>query len=202
MKWLTRMGIPGPAQFCLVDGDREEVAVTAFAPLPELPKAAPDARRAEGQVHKLPYVPLFSILTLQHPDPRGGQELLSQHRHLATSPPPSTCTHRRAPARRAPAQAERRLPGLEARACAHRDPVYPQGTRPGGGGGGVPPSRRPAPGGADAACRTRRSRFGRLRSFTSNPPKATRTDTLSQDRYRAALAKISNLPGMCPIPER
>lgn len=35
--------------------------------------------------------------------------------------------------------------------------------------------------------------FARLRSFAFNILKANRTNTLSQDRYRAALAGIDNL---------
>ena len=35
--------------------------------------------------------------------------------------------------------------------------------------------------------------FARLRSFAFNIPKVNQTSTLSQDRYRAALAGIDNL---------
>ena len=41
--------------------------------------------------------------------------------------------------------------------------------------------------------RTKPGVFARLRSFAFNILKANRTDTLSQDRYRAALAGINNL---------
>ncbi len=44
--------------------------------------------------------------------------------------------------------------------------------------------------------------FARLRSFAFNILKANRTDTLSQDRYRAALAGIDNLLTLITIPER
>ena len=41
--------------------------------------------------------------------------------------------------------------------------------------------------------------FARLRSFGFNILKANRTDTLSQDRYRAALAGIDNLGKLVAI---
>ena len=41
--------------------------------------------------------------------------------------------------------------------------------------------------------RSNPSVFARLRSFAYNILKANKTDTLSQDRYRAALAGIDNL---------
>ena len=41
-----------------------EVAVTAFTPLLGLLGDIPDLRRAEGQLYKLPYVLLFSILAI------------------------------------------------------------------------------------------------------------------------------------------
>jgi hypothetical protein len=41
--------------------------------------------------------------------------------------------------------------------------------------------------------------FARLRSFGFNILKANRTDTLSQDRYRAALAGIDNLRKLLTI---
>lgn len=41
--------------------------------------------------------------------------------------------------------------------------------------------------------RTNPGVFARLRSFAFNILKANRTDTLSQDRYRAALAGLDNL---------
>jgi hypothetical protein len=41
--------------------------------------------------------------------------------------------------------------------------------------------------------RTNPGVFARLRSFAFNILKANRTNTLSQDRYRAALAGIDNL---------
>jgi hypothetical protein len=42
--------------------------------------------------------------------------------------------------------------------------------------------------------------FARLRSFGFNILKANRTDTLSQDRYRAALAGIDHLGKLAAIP--
>jgi hypothetical protein len=42
----------------------EEVAVAAFAPLPDLLAEVPDPRRAEGKLYKLPYVLLFAILAI------------------------------------------------------------------------------------------------------------------------------------------
>jgi predicted transposase YbfD/YdcC len=44
--------------------------------------------------------------------------------------------------------------------------------------------------------------FARLRSFAFNILKANRTDTLSQDRYRAALAGIENLANLVAISQR
>ena len=44
--------------------------------------------------------------------------------------------------------------------------------------------------------------FARLRSFGFNILKANRTDTLSQDRYRAALAGIENLGRLVAISQR
>ena len=44
--------------------------------------------------------------------------------------------------------------------------------------------------------------FARLRSFAFNILKANRTNTLSQDRYRAALAGISNLMALTVIQKR
>jgi hypothetical protein len=41
-----------------------EVAVAAFSPLLDILAQAPDPRRAEGKLHKLPHVLLFSILAL------------------------------------------------------------------------------------------------------------------------------------------
>ncbi len=43
---------------------KEEVAVTAFAPLLSLLETVPDPRRAEGKVYRLPHVLLFSILAI------------------------------------------------------------------------------------------------------------------------------------------
>ena len=43
---------------------KEEVAVTAFAPLLRLLETVPDPRRAEGKVYRLPHVLLFSILAI------------------------------------------------------------------------------------------------------------------------------------------
>ncbi len=43
--------------------------------------------------------------------------------------------------------------------------------------------------------------FARLRSFAFNILKANKTTTLSQDRYRAALAGIDNLLKFIAIPE-
>jgi hypothetical protein len=48
--------------------------------------------------------------------------------------------------------------------------------------------------------RTNPGVFARLRSFGFNILKANRTDTLSQDRYRAALAGIDNLGKLVAIP--
>ena len=50
--------------------------------------------------------------------------------------------------------------------------------------------------------RTNPGVFARLRSFAFNILKASRTSTLSQDRYRAALAGIKNLLKLIAIPER
>jgi len=47
--------------------------------------------------------------------------------------------------------------------------------------------------------RTNPGVFARLRSFGFNILKANRTDTLSQDRYRAALAGIENLGNLVTI---
>ncbi len=44
--------------------------------------------------------------------------------------------------------------------------------------------------------------FARLRSFAFNILKANQTDTLSQDRYRAALAGIDGLRTLIAIPKR
>jgi len=44
--------------------------------------------------------------------------------------------------------------------------------------------------------------FARLRSFAFNILKANRTNTLSQDRYRAALAGIKNLIALTAIQKR
>jgi hypothetical protein len=48
--------------------------------------------------------------------------------------------------------------------------------------------------------RTNPGVFARLRSFGFNILKANRTDTLSQDRYRAALAGIEKLGNLVAIP--
>ena len=50
--------------------------------------------------------------------------------------------------------------------------------------------------------RTNPGVFARLRSFGFNILKANRTDTLSQDRYRAALAGIEKLADLVAISER
>ena len=50
--------------------------------------------------------------------------------------------------------------------------------------------------------RTNPGVFARLRSFAFNILKANRTDTLSQDRYRAALAGIDTLLTLITLPER
>ena len=47
--------------------------------------------------------------------------------------------------------------------------------------------------------RTNPGVFARLRSFAFNILKANRTDTLSQDRYRAALAGIDKLGSLVAI---
>jgi predicted transposase YbfD/YdcC len=47
--------------------------------------------------------------------------------------------------------------------------------------------------------RTNPGVFARLRSFAFNILKANRTNTLSQDRYHAALAGIHNLLGLLAI---
>jgi len=47
--------------------------------------------------------------------------------------------------------------------------------------------------------RTNPGVFARLRSFAFNILKANRTDTLSQDRYRAGLAGIKNLLRMLAV---
>jgi hypothetical protein len=44
--------------------------------------------------------------------------------------------------------------------------------------------------------------FARLRSFAFNLLKANRTDTLSQDRYRAALAGLDHLLSLTAIRKR
>ena len=48
--------------------------------------------------------------------------------------------------------------------------------------------------------RTNPGVFARLRSFAFNILKANNTDTLSQDRYRAALAGVDNLLTLITIP--
>jgi len=50
--------------------------------------------------------------------------------------------------------------------------------------------------------RTNPSVFARLRSFAFNILKANRTDTLSQDRYRAGLAGTRNLLSLTVIRKR
>ena len=50
--------------------------------------------------------------------------------------------------------------------------------------------------------RTNPGIFARLRSFAFNILKANKTSTLSQDRYRAALAGIDNLLSLITIQER
>ena len=50
--------------------------------------------------------------------------------------------------------------------------------------------------------RTNPGVFARLRSFAFNILKANRTDTLSQDRYRASLADIKNLLSLTAIRKR
>ena len=50
--------------------------------------------------------------------------------------------------------------------------------------------------------RTNPGVFARLRSFAFNILKANQTNTLNQDRYRAALAGIDNLITLIAIPER
>ena len=50
--------------------------------------------------------------------------------------------------------------------------------------------------------RTNPGVFARLRSFAFNILKANRTGTLSQDRYRAALAGIDNLLSLVTIQKR
>jgi predicted transposase YbfD/YdcC len=50
--------------------------------------------------------------------------------------------------------------------------------------------------------RTNPGVFARLRSFAFNILKANRTDTLSQDRYRAALAGIKHLLSLTDIRQR
>jgi predicted transposase YbfD/YdcC len=50
--------------------------------------------------------------------------------------------------------------------------------------------------------RTNPGVFARLRSFAFNILKANKTNTLSQDRYRAALAGIDNLLSLITISER
>ncbi len=50
--------------------------------------------------------------------------------------------------------------------------------------------------------RTNPGVFARLRSFAFNILKANRTDTLSQDRYRAGLAGVKELLRMLAVPKR
>ena len=50
--------------------------------------------------------------------------------------------------------------------------------------------------------RTNPGVFARLRSFAFNILKANRTNTLSQDRYRAGLAGIGKLLRMLVVPQR
>jgi hypothetical protein len=50
--------------------------------------------------------------------------------------------------------------------------------------------------------RTNPGVFARLRSFGFNILKANRLGTISQDRYRAALAGIENLLALIAIPQR
>ena len=50
--------------------------------------------------------------------------------------------------------------------------------------------------------RTNPGVFARLRSFAFNILKANRTDTLSQDRYRAGLSGIGTLLKMLAVPQR
>lgn len=49
--------------------------------------------------------------------------------------------------------------------------------------------------------RTNPGVFARLRSFAFNILKANRTNTLRQDRYRAALAGIENLLSLITCPK-
>ncbi len=50
--------------------------------------------------------------------------------------------------------------------------------------------------------RTNPGVFARLRSFAFNIVKANKTSTMSQDRYRAALAGIDNLFSLITVPKR
>jgi hypothetical protein len=50
--------------------------------------------------------------------------------------------------------------------------------------------------------RSNPSVFARLRSFAYNILKANKTDTLNQDRYRAALGGLDRLLGLLVIRER
>ncbi len=50
--------------------------------------------------------------------------------------------------------------------------------------------------------RTNPGVFARLRSFAFNILKANQTDTLSQDRYRAAMGGIKNLLRMLAVSQR
>lgn len=50
--------------------------------------------------------------------------------------------------------------------------------------------------------RTNPGVFARLRSFAFNILKTKKTSTLTQDRYRAALAGFDNLLSLITVPER
>ena len=77
---------------------KTEIAVAAFAPLLELLAEVPDPRRGQGQLYKLPYVLLFSILAIVTGcnSYRGIVTFIDVHRHRLNAA--FGLTWRRAPA--------------------------------------------------------------------------------------------------------
>ena len=99
----------------------------AFAPLLDLLAEVPDPRRAQGQIYKLPYVLLFSILAIV----TGG----NSYRSIVTF----IDVHRR---KLNVAFGLRWAP----RTGAHRDPLHPSRARSGRDRADLPPPCRPAAG--------------------------------------------------------
>ena len=174
--------------------------MTAFAPLLGLLAEVPDPRRGQGRIYKLPHVLLFSILAIV----TGG----NSYRGIVTF---IDVNRRQLNAafglnwRRAPAHTAIRyiLKGLDPAAV---EPIFRRHAA-------LLPAIRAAKAvrahwaiettshySRDVTMGEDRSRirsnpgvFARLRSFAFNILKANRTGTLSQDRYRAALAGVDSL---------